>query len=152
AEQKQKVADWGLDSAVDFVGEVDRQHKVDFLAGLDVFSVPTVYREPKGLPVLEAMAAGVPVVQPRHGAFPEWIEHTGGGILVEPLSPPALAEGLRQLVEDRELRQSLGRQGRAAALEKFSHHAAADDMLKVYERVLEGESVEGEEARMSAVG
>ncbi len=149
AEQQQKVADWGLGDAVDFVGEVDREHKVDFLAGLDIFSVPTIYREPKGLPVLEAMAAGVPVVQPSHGAFPEWIEHTGGGILVEPLSPPALAEGLRRLVEDRELRESLGRKGREAALEKFSHHAAADEMLAIYEQVLRGEAVE-EEVRMSA--
>jgi glycosyltransferase involved in cell wall biosynthesis len=146
AQQRQKVADWGLEHAVDFVGEVDLQHKVDFLAGLDVFSMPTVYREPKGLPVLEAMAAGVPVVQPRHGAFPEWIEHTGGGILVEPLSPSALADGLRQLVEDPELRESLGRAGRAAALDKFSHHAAADDLETIYERVLRGESVEDDAA------
>ena len=59
-----------------------------FLQGLDVLSVPTTYREPKGLYVLEALANGVPVVQPRHGSFPELIEATGGGLLVNPDDPP----------------------------------------------------------------
>jgi glycosyltransferase involved in cell wall biosynthesis len=135
-EQKRRIAGWGLAGRVDFVGEVDRQGKIDFLSGLDVFSMPTVYREPKGLPVLEALAAGVPVVQPRHGAFPEWIESTGGGILVDPLSPEALAAGIRKLIEDPELRRRLGETGRAAALSRFDHNAAADDMLAVYREVL----------------
>ena len=61
--------------------------KVRFLQSIDVLSVPTTYREPKGLYVLEAWANGVPVVQPRHGSFPELIEATGGGLLVEPDDP-----------------------------------------------------------------
>ena len=52
-----------------------------FLQSLDVLSVPTTYREPKGLYVLEAWANGVPVVQPRHGSFPELMEAAGGGLL-----------------------------------------------------------------------
>ncbi len=134
--QRRKVADDGLDGRVDFVGEVDFQGKLDFFRGLDLFSMPTVYREPKGLPVLEAMAAGVPVVQPRHGAFPELLEDTGGGLLVEPESPQALADGIRRLVADPALRRHLGRAGRAAVLERYDHHAAADAMLAVYEKVL----------------
>ncbi len=146
-EQKQKLAGWGLSDRVDFVGEVDFQGKLDFLKSVDVFSVPTVYREPKGLPVLEAMAAGVPVVQPRHGAFPEWIEATGGGLLVDPESPAALAVGLRQLTCDPVRRHRLGQAGRAAVLEKFDHNAAADDMLGVYEEVLDAHHGRGEELR-----
>ncbi len=136
-QQKSKLEQWGLRDRVDFVGEVDFPGKLEFLAGLDVFSVPTVYREPKGLPVLEAMAAGLPVVQPRHGAFPECIEATGGGLLVDPQSPAALAAGLRQLIADPERRRRLGRRGRAAVLEKFDHHAAADHMLAIYRAVLD---------------
>ena len=71
-----------------------------FLHGLDVLSVPTTYREPKGLYVLEALANGVPVVQPRHGSFPELIEATGGGLLVNPDDPRDLARGLRHLIDD----------------------------------------------------
>ena len=137
AGEKQKLADAGLLERVDFVGEVDFQGKLDFLASLDIFSMPTVYREPKGLPVLEALISGLPVVQPRHGAFPEWVESTGGGLLVEPESPAALATGLRQLVDDPELRHRLGRQGRAVALEKFDHDTTAQEMLEVYQIVLE---------------
>ena len=57
-----------------YVGEVDRRGKIEFLRQIDVFSAPTICREPKGLFVLEALAAGVPVVQPDHGAFPELLE------------------------------------------------------------------------------
>ncbi len=81
---QRQVRDAGLEGRFEYVGEVDRQGKIDFLRGLDVLSVPTVYREPKGLFVLESLANAVPVVLPAHGAFPELIEATGGGVLVEP--------------------------------------------------------------------
>lgn len=144
-EQKRRVAGWGLADRVDFVGEVDFRGKLEFLSTVDIFSVPTVYHEPKGLPVLEAMAAGVPVVQPRHGSFPEWIENTGGGLLVDPESPAALAAGIRRLADDRELRLQLGRQGRAAVLEKYDNDAAADEMLGIYEKVLDAHRGRGGE-------
>ncbi len=144
-EQRRRLDARGLAERVDFVGEVDRQGKIDFLRSLDVLSVPTVYREPKGLFLLEALACGVPVVQPRHGGFPEWIENTGGGLLVDPGSPQALAAGLRRLAEGPEQRRELGRTGRAAVLERYDHHAMADEMLTVYDRVLA-------EPRRSAAG
>ena len=75
-----------------FLGEVDRSGKQKFLNSIDILSVPTIYEEPKGLYALEALAHGVPIVQPRHGSFPEMIEATGGGLLVEPHSAAALAE------------------------------------------------------------
>lgn len=95
--------------------------KVAFLKTLDVLSVPTVYREPKGIYVLEALANGVPVVQPRHGAFPEILEATGGGLLVEPGDPEDLARALEELLKDPDGRAQLGRGGRAAV------HAHYDD-------------------------
>lgn len=134
-EQRRRVTAWGLDHAVEFVGEVDRQEKIDFLHSLDVFSLPTVYRESKGLPILESLASGVPVVQPAHGAFPEWVENTGGGLLVDPGSAPALATGLRQLVEDPERRRTLGQAGRQAALENFNEDAMADEVLGLYHQL-----------------
>ena len=71
-----------------------------------MLSVPSPYVEPKGLYLLEAMANGVPVVQPRHGAFPEMVERTGGGVLFEPGDPDALAEGILSLFRDRSARAS----------------------------------------------
>ena len=68
-----KMRGWGLEAEFEYRGEVDRTQKTAFLQGLDIFSVPTTYAEPKGLFVLEALANGVPVVQPRRGAFPEMV-------------------------------------------------------------------------------
>src|SRR5690606_19695116 len=79
-----------LGAAFEYVGSPpDHDAKVEFLCSLDLLSVPTAYREPKGLYVLEALANGVPVVEPSHGAFPEMITATGGGVLVEPGNPEA---------------------------------------------------------------
>ena len=111
-EIRKQIDAWGLADAFEYRGEVSRAQKIRFLNGLHVLSVPTPYREPKGLFVLEALANGVPVVQPKHGAFPELIEATGGGILVEPDSPDALAAGLLQLMNDPESRDKLGRKGK----------------------------------------
>ncbi|MBE2225123.1 MAG: glycosyltransferase family 4 protein, partial [Anaerolineae bacterium] len=72
-EIKARLADAGVGDRVEILGTVDRQQKLDFLRSIDLFAVPTIYRDPKGLPVLEALANGVPVVQPNHGAFPELV-------------------------------------------------------------------------------
>ncbi|MEX2172800.1 MAG: glycosyltransferase family 4 protein [Pirellulaceae bacterium] len=104
----------GLGGAFEHVGEVDRPGKLAFLRSIDVLSVPTTYREPKGLFVLEALAAGVPVVQPDHGAFPELLAELGGGLLHRPEDPQHLAERLRELLLDKERLAEFGRTGREA--------------------------------------
>jgi glycosyltransferase involved in cell wall biosynthesis len=100
-------------------------------------SVPTPYKEPKGLSLLEAMANGVPVVQPRHGSFPELIEQTGGGILVEPDSTEALASGLLRLMNDVEGREELGKKGKEAVHQNFSDKKMAEATLDVYRQYVE---------------
>jgi glycosyltransferase involved in cell wall biosynthesis len=84
-----------------------------------VLSVPTVYREPKGLYVLESLANGVPVVQPRHGAFPELLEATDGGLLVNPGDPADLARGLAELITNPHQRLELATRGHAAVHQRF---------------------------------
>ena len=114
-------------------GAVDRAGKLAFLQSLDVLSVPATYDEPKGVFLLEAMAAGVPVVQPRRGAFTEIVEKTGGGTLVAPDDPAALADGLHALWKDRELLDTLGRRGFAGVRQHYSVQKSADRLLEVYE-------------------
>ena len=88
-----------------------------------MLSVPTTYREPKGLYVLEALANGVPVVQPRHGSFPELIEATGGGLLVSPDDPADLARVLYELMGDGSRREEIGQKGRASFTSAFTTNA-----------------------------
>jgi glycosyltransferase involved in cell wall biosynthesis len=131
------VADWKLNDSVEYIGEPDRAGKIQFLQSLDVFSVPTVYRECKGLPVLEALANCVPVVQPWHGAFTEMLNATQGGILVPPNDPKALADGIAQLLDNPTLRAELGQRGRQAVERLYTADRMAEATLAVYERVVE---------------
>ncbi len=103
-----------LGSDFEYVGSPDSQReKIDFIKSLDLFCLPTAYREPKGLPVLEAWANGLPVVLPNHGAFPELVASTGGGLLVEPGNATALASALERLLTDNSLRADLAGRGHA---------------------------------------
>jgi len=97
--------------------------KVTLLQSFDVLSVPTTYREPKGLYVLESLANGVPVVQPAHGAFPELIEATGGGLLFPPGDAEAHAGQLERLLKDADEHERLGATGQRAVREKFGDAA-----------------------------
>ncbi|RMG94859.1 MAG: glycosyltransferase family 1 protein, partial [Chloroflexi bacterium] len=132
---RRRLQNAGVSDQVDILGTVDRQQKLDFFRSIDVFSLPTVYRDPKGLPVLEALAAGVPVVQPEHGAFPYLVQETGGGLLHKPEDPTDLADKLAMLLRDGQLRQKLEQQGRTAVHTYFSAERMAADTMAVYERV-----------------
>jgi glycosyltransferase involved in cell wall biosynthesis len=129
-EQEMKKA--GLGGEFRYRGVLDRAHKIDFLRSLSVLSVPGSYAEPKGIFLLEAMANEVPVVQPRHGAFPEIIEKTGGGILVEPNSVDSLAEGIYSLWRDQARADELGRRGAAGVREYYSAARMARRAVEVY--------------------
>jgi glycosyltransferase involved in cell wall biosynthesis len=133
---KARVRDAGLTEHFEHLDSPDHVSKVRFYQGIDLLSVPTTYREPKGLYVLEALANGVPVVQPRHGSFPELVTATGGGLLVEPNDPADLARGLRQLLENPPHREELGRKGREAVYQRFHAARMADQTVDVYRRYL----------------
>jgi glycosyltransferase involved in cell wall biosynthesis len=124
-----------------YVESPDHATKVAFLQSIDVLSVPTTYHEPKGLYLLEAWANGVPVVQPAHGAFPELIEATGGGLLVPPDEPESLASALRHLLESHEERRRLGQRGHDAVRERFDAAAMARATLEVLQRHLSAHSL-----------
>jgi len=78
----------------------------------------------------------VPVVQPAHGAFPELIELTGGGILTARGDLPALAGALAELLRDPARRAELGQRGREAVRRGFTDDHMAAKMLDVYRDVL----------------
>lgn len=104
--------------------------KVDFFSSLDAFSTPTEFLEPKGMYVLEALANGVPVVQPAHGSFPEILEATGGGLLVPPRDPQAWARAMAQLA-DPAARLALADAGWRNVRELYSAQRMAQRTLEI---------------------
>jgi glycosyltransferase involved in cell wall biosynthesis len=127
------LAQAGLQDEMAYHGEIDRAGKRAFLRQLDVLSVPAIYDEPKGLFLLEAMASGVPVVQPRRGAFIEVVNKTSGGVLVDQDDPDALARGLHSLWADPTVRQRLGRAAYDGVRAHYTIAHSADRLTTVYE-------------------
>lgn len=125
AELSRRVAHAGHGDDFDVLPNVDRPDKLRFLRSLSVFSVPATYGESFGLYLLEALAAGVPLVQPRHGAFPELLEATGGGLSCEPDDPADLASVLARLLADGPAARELSERGRRAVLERFTEERMA---------------------------
>ncbi len=138
----QMVTDACGTAALDFVGEVDLRGKLAFLQSLDVLSVPCTFGEPKGMYALEAMACGVPVVQPSSGAFPEMIASTGGGLLFDPNRTDELAARLDQLLRDKAMRRQLGERGRQAALDQHAAVTAGAAVINALESLKNGLVVE----------
>jgi glycosyltransferase involved in cell wall biosynthesis len=135
---QRQLGQWGLGAEFRYHGTLDRAGKVAFFRSIDVLSVPSPYVEPKGLYLLEAMASGVPVVQPRHGAFVEMIANTGGGLLAEPGNPAAFAEALRRLRDDPALAADLARRGAEGVRRHYDAARMTDRAIEVYERVASG--------------
>jgi glycosyltransferase involved in cell wall biosynthesis len=133
---EERLREWGLLAEFRYEGALDRQAKARFLRGLDVLSVPSPYAEPKGLYLLEALACGVPVVQPRHGAFPEVLEKAGGGVLFPPGDVGALADALHTLASDPAAARALGAAGAAGVRRHYDVAHMAERVLEVYETVI----------------
>jgi glycosyltransferase involved in cell wall biosynthesis len=134
-EMRRKMREWGLEQEFDYRGEVDRAAKIAFLHSVDVFSVPATYEEPKGMFLLEALANGVPVVQPKRGAFPEIVNNTGGGLIVAADDPDALAAGCLELWRDPDRAAALGAAGARGVREHYDVGRMAEAAEDVYRRV-----------------
>ena len=134
-QQWSKLAAAGLEDQYENLGTLDRGAKLSFLDSLDMFSVPTEFLEPKGLYALEAMAAGVPVVAPAHGAFEELLNSTGGGLLTEPGSAKAWADAAEQLIGDVDLRERLAQRGQQSVHFERNAVAMATSMGRVINTV-----------------
>ena len=129
-EQRRKLAKAGVSDDVQFFPNVDHSQKLAFYHGLFLFSTPALFGEAFGLYLLEAMAAGVPVIQPRHAAFPEIIEATGAGVLCEPGDVKSLADAIDGLLQHPLHARHLGRRGRAAVEKDFTIERMAEQFAQ----------------------
>ena len=123
----------GISHRVIFTG--NRQDIPDLLACVDIFVLPSLW---EGLPnvVLEAMAAGLPVVATAVGGTPEVVVNDVTGLLIPPRDPQALADAIHRLLRDPELRQRMGQAGRARVAEHFSVEQMVRKTETLYEHLL----------------
>jgi glycosyltransferase involved in cell wall biosynthesis len=135
--QFERLRQAGLESAFTCHGVLDRRAKLDFLQRIDLLSIPTEQAEPKGLFVLESLAAGTPVVQPAIGAFPEMLEASGGAVLVPPADPESLAAAWWELLHSPERLHEMGQRGREYVLTQRSGPQMAASTAAVLARFLE---------------
>ena len=138
---ERQMREW--DVPFQYRGVLDRAQKIAFLESLDILSVPTVYADPKGIFVLEGMAAGVPFVQPHHGTFREMAERTGGGLLCEPENPEDLAAALVRLIRDGALRAELARKAYDGVRARYTVEQMAEQTLAVFARQRNTSAVAG---------
>jgi len=134
--QLDKLRQAGLASRFHHAGSPDRAGKAAFLHGLDLFSVPVDFLEPKGLSILEALAAGLPVVQPAHGSFPELLAACPAARLVPPKDPEALAAAWRDVLLLPDRGRSLGAAGPDFVRDRAHARLMAEGTAAVYREFL----------------
>ena len=129
AKLEAKIARLGLDDHIflpGFVTDVKR-----YLKGLDIFVLPSVK---EGLPyaIMEAMAAGTPIIASRVGGIPDLIRSGESGLLVPPKNPDALADAIGQLIKDNALASRLGLNAAASATRSFPMHVMISRTTALY--------------------
>ena len=134
----------------EFRPNLTHAEKQEFLRGLSVLSVPAHYGEAFGLYLIEAMAAGIPWVQPATGAFPEIAEASGGGLLCRVDDAAALAEEIVKVLKDPALAARLGQAGRASVERLYHTGEAARRLLGVFDSVLARRSGRGSSSGVAA--
>lgn len=126
---KEQIARLNLADSIEFPGNFPQYALARWYRQADVFIFPTVCNDAFGMPAAEAMAAELPVVASRIGGLPEVIEHGKTGLLVPPDEPSALADAVIHLLEDENLRRSMGKAGRKRALQNFTWEKIAQDLM-----------------------
>lgn len=140
AELEQQLKDAELNDHVTWSPNISREQKADMLSSLTIFSVPATYPEAFGLYLIEALASGVPVVQPRASSFPEIVEGSGGGVLIPPGDPIALATAWHELLNRPDALQSFREKGRDAAENHYSVSAMRERFLAQAKKLVKFES------------
>jgi len=134
---KQKLKDANLTDQVEFHEDFDGEGRHEFFAKVKLISVPVRNGEAFGLYLLESMASGVPVVQPKLGAFPEIVEKSKGGIIYENNTPEALALALKNLLNQDDKLYELAISARKGVKKEFNIYTQADKLIGIYSQFLE---------------
>jgi glycosyltransferase involved in cell wall biosynthesis len=139
---KARLAEVGCAEDVSWHPNVSREEKIAFLEGLTVFSVPATYGEAFGMYVIEALAAGTPVVLPNHAGFPELVSATGGGRLFDLGKNDAenaerLADALEAVLAAPEEARALAARGRAVVEREYTMTRLAERLVGITREMID---------------
>jgi glycosyltransferase involved in cell wall biosynthesis len=132
SEQIKNIREHGFQKSVKIYPEFMGDKKLEFFSNVDVISVPVRKYDGYGLYILEANGAGIPVVQPATGAFPEILEMTGGGLIYSPDNNEELVIVLVKLLNDKNLQKELGEAGRENVKSKLSLEKMSVALSEIY--------------------
>jgi len=136
SDQIKKIKTHGFQKSVKIYPEFLGNKKLEFFSSVDVISVPVRKYDGYGLYILEANGAGIPVVQPATGAFPEILEMTEGGLTYSPDNNEELVNTLVKLLNDRDLQKILGKKGKQNVESKFSLEKMSIALSGIYKRLI----------------
>jgi glycosyltransferase involved in cell wall biosynthesis len=123
---------------VTFTGFLNQAELAELYRGTDIFVFPSVWHEPFGIPVMEAMASGVPVVATRSGGIVEQVDHQGTGLLVERGDTEQLAASILHLLDNPDLRRAMGKAARQKAVRGFGWNRNVENLLGLYRNLTDG--------------
>lgn len=132
SKQIRKIKEKGFEKSIRIYPEFLGNKKAEFFRNVDVISVPVRKHDGYGLYILEANGAGIPVVQPATGAFPEILDITGGGITYFPDTNNDLVSSLLKMLKDEKMRRSLGEKGKHGVISELSLEKMAAGLSRIY--------------------
>jgi glycosyltransferase involved in cell wall biosynthesis len=135
-DQLKKMERFGFEKDVKIYDEFNKENRIKFLKSLTLLSVPVPTGEAFGAYQVEALAAGVPIVQPNIGGYPEFVKNTSGGIIYEPNDSENLAKAIESLLTNPNKVKKFGEAGRKVVLEKYSMVDMAKNIINVYETLI----------------
>jgi len=125
----------GFEECVKFLGYVKNQRKINFLCRGDIFLFPSQYQEGMPFALLEAMAAGLPVIATSMGGIPEIIEHRMNGLLIPPQKPKKLAQAINKLLANHRIRKEFGKINRYKAETEYDTKIVCEKFNKLYQKL-----------------
>ncbi len=133
--QKEKLAKAQLEDDVFWVEEFEGEERQNFFDSVSLVSVPVLNGEAFGLYQLEALASGIPLVQPALGAFPEVVGHSEGGITYSPNSPKELSNTLKSIILDKEKLKEYSVKGLDGVKKHFDVNTQAEKLVEIYHAI-----------------
>lgn len=132
-----ELARGGLEH-VEYLGALPRDRCLELVRRARFLAFPSICYEGMPMVVLEAMAAGTPVIASRIGALPDLVEHEVTGLLVTPGSVEELSAAMGRLAADPEESRAMGARGQASFSERFTADANHEQLVKIYQQVIDG--------------